>query len=180
MRRLPLALAGCAVLASAFLPSPEPEAEITTIPLRSAPLETPGLPTTTTVLEITTTSTEPEPETTTTTEPPVPVTPRHTTTVPTVPPTTIGRQPPASSTTSNSSGRDFWWWLANCESENGRTSDNQFQFMGGTERAVGYYYGAPYEEQRAMAIWWASQIPGQEGTTAGWPHCWWVALAAVA
>lgn len=68
---------------------------------------------------------------------------------------------------------DFWYRLATCESGNGRGSANQFQFMGGTAEKVGYYPGASYEEQRAMAIDWASRIHPNEGTSAGWPECWW-------
>src|SRR5687767_7780507 len=46
---------------------------------------------------------------------------------------------------------DFWYRLATCESGNGSGSANQFQFMGGTAEKVGYYAGASYEAQRAMA-----------------------------
>ncbi len=72
-------------------------------------------------------------------------------------------------------GDDFWWRLARCESRNGELSDNQFQFQGGTAEKVGYYPGASYEAQRAMAIDWAARIHPREGTTAGWPVCWWTA-----
>lgn len=69
---------------------------------------------------------------------------------------------------------DFWWHLAKCESGVGQTSQNMFQFMGGTEKKVGYHSGASYEEQKAMAQDWASRIDNP-GSTAGWPVCWWVA-----
>lgn len=71
---------------------------------------------------------------------------------------------------------DFWYALATCESENGRTSNNQFQFMGGTEDKVGYYDGASYEEQKAMAQGWAARLIAEgthPGSRAGWPECWW-------
>ncbi len=72
---------------------------------------------------------------------------------------------------------DFWYRLATCESRNGALSPNQFQFMGGTAEKVGYYDGASYEAQRAMAIDWAARIHPNEGTSAGWPVCWWTARA---
>ncbi len=90
--------------------------------------------------------------------------------------TTVARSPGTTIAVASGSG-DFWYRLATCESENGRTSDNQFQFMGGTEIKVGYYPGASYSEQVAMAKWWAARIHPNEGATAGWPVCWWVALA---
>lgn len=71
-------------------------------------------------------------------------------------------------------GGDFWWHLADCESGVGETSQNMFQFMGGTESKVGYHAGASYEEQKAMAQNWASRIKNP-GSTEGWPNCWWEA-----
>lgn len=119
----------------------------------------------------TTTSTEPETTTTaapepTTTEAPyvAPVTTRATTT--TVRPTQLAPVV---------HGDDFWYRLAMCESGAGASSPNIFQFMGGTAAKVGYYAGASYDEQRAMAIDWASRIHPNEGSTAGWPVCWWTA-----
>lgn len=73
-------------------------------------------------------------------------------------------------------GADFWYRLADCESGVGATSPNIFQFMGGTAEKVGYYAGASYAEQVAMAKDWAARIHPREGTTAGWPVCWWTAL----
>ncbi len=73
---------------------------------------------------------------------------------------------------------DFWYDLATCESENGRTSENQFQFMGGTAEKVGYYSGASYSEQRAMAQGWAESLRSEgthPGSSAGWPECWAIA-----
>lgn len=70
-------------------------------------------------------------------------------------------------------GDDFWYRLAMCESGAGASSPNIFQFMGGTAEKVGYYPGATYAEQRAMAQDWAARIHPREGTSAGWPVCWW-------
>lgn len=75
-------------------------------------------------------------------------------------------------------GDDFWFRLAMCESGAGASSPNVFQFMGGTAEKVGYYAGASYEAQRAMAIDWAARIHPREGSTAGWPVCWWEAGGA--
>lgn len=71
---------------------------------------------------------------------------------------------------------DFWRRLANCENPSGNAPGGYFQFMGSTRRKVGWHPGLSYEEQRRMAIFWAMQIHPREGTKAGWPHCWWVAL----
>lgn len=97
-------------------------------------------------------------------------------------PTTTAYEPPSpqSQTTRQDGGEgaDFWYRLAGCESGNGRGSDNQFQFQGGTAEKVGYYFGAPYLAQRAMAIYWAGLLRAQgtsPGSTAGWPVCWWIA-----
>lgn len=70
-------------------------------------------------------------------------------------------------------GEDFWYRLAMCESS--LTDPNYFQFMGGTAEKVGYYPGASYAEQVAMAQDWAARIHPREGTSAGWPVCWWTA-----
>lgn len=73
---------------------------------------------------------------------------------------------------------EFWYRLATCESGNGELSANQFQFMGGTAEKVGYYPGASYEAQRAMAQDWAARLRAQgtsPGSRAGWPECWWIA-----
>lgn len=68
-------------------------------------------------------------------------------------------------------GHDFWWRLGNCESENGRTSANIFQLVG-----HGYQPGQSYQQQLQEAQAWAAKIHPKEGTTLGWPNCWWVAL----
>lgn len=132
-------------------------------------------------------TTVPEPTTTTSTVPgPVEEEP---VTVPTTrarsAPTTVPYEPPSpqSQTTRQDGGEgaDFWYRLATCESGNGAGSDNQFQFMGGTAEKVGYYPGAPYVEQRAMAQDWAGRLRAQgtsPGSTAGWPVCWWQAGGA--
>lgn len=70
---------------------------------------------------------------------------------------------------------DFWRRLANCENPAGDAPGGYFQFMGTTREKVGWAPGQSYETQRAEAIWWAEQIHPREGTSAGWPHCWWVA-----
>jgi hypothetical protein len=152
----------------------ESEGGARSVPQPSTP---PSGPTTTT------TEAPPEPSTTTTTEAePEPATTvasvivrRTTTTVEYYEPSpqsrTVGKgsEPP---------GNDFWYALATCESENGRTSANQFQFMGGTAEKVGYYTGASYAEQRAMAQGWAATLRAEgthPGSSAGWPECWWQA-----
>jgi hypothetical protein len=71
---------------------------------------------------------------------------------------------------------DFWRRLAQCESEMGRTSRNIFQFSPDTAGKVGIDGSEPYDVQRAAAIRWAAIIHPGEGTIAGWPNCWWVAL----
>jgi len=129
----------------------------------------------TTTEPTTTTSTEVARETTTTTEPNIapPTTARRVT------PTTVYDPPaPQGRTTGRGNeppGNDFWYRLALCESGAGASSPNIFQFMGGTAEKVGYYPGASYEAQRAMAIDWAARIHPGEGTSAGWPVCWWTA-----
>lgn len=70
----------------------------------------------------------------------------------------------------------FWRRLADCENPRGDAPGGYFQFMGSTRDKVGWKPGLSYEQQRAMAISWASQIHPNEGTTAGWPVCWWRAL----
>jgi hypothetical protein len=68
---------------------------------------------------------------------------------------------------------DFWRRLANCESRDGRGGNG-----GGFFQMVGHGYrpGLSYDQQVALAQAWAAKIHPREGTTAGWPHCWWVAL----
>lgn len=77
---------------------------------------------------------------------------------------------------------DFWRALANCESADGRSTRSfigYFQFQrGGTADTVGIDGSESYEEQRAAAQGWASRV-SNPGSTAGWPHCWWVAKRAV-
>jgi hypothetical protein len=142
-------------------------------------------PTTTTEPTTTVAPTTTVPPTTTSTAPePVEEAP---TTVPTTrarsAPTTVAYVPVVPRTTVQDSGEgaDFWYRLATCESENGRTSANQFQFMGGTAEKVGYYAGASYAEQKAMAQGWAARLRAEgthPGSTAGWPECWWIAGGA--
>lgn len=94
-----------------------------------------------------------------------PTVPMPTTTLPGTPPTTL--VPDA----------DFWYRLAGCESGNGRASANQFQFVLGTYHSAGgtgYPGDATYEEQRRVAMRWSTMV--DPGSTAGWPHCWAVAL----
>lgn len=73
----------------------------------------------------------------------------------------------------------FWRRLANCESPTGRSGTylGYFQFSRDTARKVGYYEGASYEEQVAMAQKWLAMIGGRGGSRSGWPVCWWKALA---
>ena len=71
-------------------------------------------------------------------------------------------------------GNDFWRALAICESS--LTDPNYFQFEGGTGAKAGYVPGSSYEAQKAAAQRWAAIIHPNEGTSAGWPNCWWVAL----
>lgn len=75
-------------------------------------------------------------------------------------------------------GGDFWARLSRCECRSGHCDDSGgfFQFKGSTARKVGFSPGESYLKQRSEAIWWAAQIHPREGTTSGWPHCWWVAL----
>ncbi len=127
------------------------------------------------------TTTLPEPTTTTSVAPePVeeaPVTTR-TTRAKSAPTTTVYEPPSPQSRTVGGESDSFWFRLAACESENGRTSANQFQFMGGTAEKVGYYPGATYEEQRAMAQDWAARLRAEgthPGSRSGWPECWWIA-----
>lgn len=71
----------------------------------------------------------------------------------------------------------FWRRLADCENRNGDDDDGYFQFTDpDTARKAGYVRGSSYEEQKKAAIRWAHMIHPNEGTTAGWPNCWWVAL----
>lgn len=76
----------------------------------------------------------------------------------------------------DSMGDAFWRRLANCENTRGDAPGGYFQFMGTTRTRVGWVPGLSYERQKQMAIWWAAQIHPNEGTRAGWPTCWWVAL----
>ena len=113
-------------------------------------------------------------EVTSTTAAPAPVA----TTVPRRTTTTVYVEPRPATQTPTVHDSDFWYRLATCESENGRTSANQFQFMGGTAEKVGYYAGASYEAQRAMAQDWTARLRAEgthPGSSAGWPECWWIA-----
>ena len=50
--------------------------------------------------------------------------------------------------------------------------------MGGTAEKVGYYAGASYGAQKAMAQGWAATLRAEgthPGSRSGWPECWWVA-----
>lgn len=75
-------------------------------------------------------------------------------------------------------GGDFWRRLANCESADGHSGTyiGYFQFSRDTAKKVGITGSESYDTQVAAAQKWASIIHPREGTTAGWPHCWWVAL----
>ncbi len=128
-------------------------------------------------------TTLPEPTTTTSTAPEAveeaPVATR-TTRARSAPTTVVYEAPSPQSRTVGGESDAFWSRLAACESGNGRGSANQFQFMGGTAEKVGYYPGASYEAQRAMAQDWAARLRAEgtsPGSTSGWPTCWWVALA---
>lgn len=74
----------------------------------------------------------------------------------------------------------FWRRLANCESADGRSGRylGYFQFSRDTARKVGWFDGASYEQQQAMAERWLAMIggPSRGGGRSGWPRCWWVAL----
>lgn len=81
----------------------------------------------------------------------------------------------------NGGGKDgaFWRALANCECASGKCGGpyiGYFQFEKGTAQKVGIDGSESYAEQEAGAREWASRIKGREGTSAGWPVCWWVAL----
>lgn len=71
----------------------------------------------------------------------------------------------------------FWDRLAACESENGRTSGNLFQFTPDTWAKVTPGPATPEEasdaQQYAAAADWADQV--DPGSSAGWPVCWHVA-----
>jgi hypothetical protein len=71
---------------------------------------------------------------------------------------------------------DFWRRLANCECASGRCGGSfrgYFQFSADTARKVGYFEGASYDEQVAMAQRWLAMIGGRGGSRSGWPVCWW-------
>jgi hypothetical protein len=126
-------------------------------------------------------TTVPEPTTTTSMVPEpvedVPATTR-TTRARSAPTTTVYEPPSPQSRTVGGEDNSFWYRLATCESGNGAGSSNQFQFMGGTDEKVGYYDGASYEAQRAMAQDWADRLRAEgrsPGSSAGWPVCWWTA-----
>lgn len=81
----------------------------------------------------------------------------------------------------NGGGKDgaFWRALANCECASGKCGGpyiGYFQFEKGTAQKVGIDGSESYAEQEAGAREWASRIKGREGTSAGWPVCWRVAL----
>lgn len=83
-----------------------------------------------------------------------------------------------SSVAPDTMGADFWRRLANCESADGRSGTyiGYFQFSRDTAAKLGIDGSESYEEQKAAAIEWARRIHPREGTTSGWPRCWWVAL----
>lgn len=124
------------------------------------------------VIETTTTTEAPPPPTTTTTEEPPPPT-----TAPSIRTTTTVRASRGVPRPEETNA-DFWRRLANCESADGRSGAfiGYFQFSPDTARKVGIDGSESYEEQRAAAQDWASRIHPNEGTSSGWPHCWWVAL----
>lgn len=84
----------------------------------------------------------------------------------------------AADTMAMQAGGDFWRRLANCEAHDGTGGNGggYFQFAPSTARAVGYHAGMTYDQQVLLAQEWARRIHPREGTTSGWPHCWWVAL----
>ncbi len=143
----------------------------TTGPTTTESTSTTGTVVTTTTVPATTTSVAPEPVEE------APVTTR-TTRARSAPTTTVYEPPSPQSRTTGGEDDDFWYRLATCESGNGAGSANQFQFMGGTAEKVGYYPGASYAEQKAMAQDWAARLRAQgtsPGSRAGWPECWWIA-----
>lgn len=79
--------------------------------------------------------------------------------------------------TTEASG-DFWERLSHCESPTGRSGQfvGYFQFSRDTAKKVGIRGSETYEVQKAAAIRWAAIIHPREGTSAGWPRCWWAAL----
>lgn len=75
----------------------------------------------------------------------------------------------------------FWRRLGpGCESSTGTGGNGggYFQFAPGTARKVGYFPGATYDQQQAMAERWLAMIggPAHGGGRSGWPTCWWRAL----
>jgi len=75
---------------------------------------------------------------------------------------------------------EFWARLAACESENGRTSANLYQFTPQTWAAAGGS-GAPGDasaaEQTSRAQAWAARPDINPASSAGWPTCWRIASA---
>lgn len=156
----PASVAGASTATSD--PAPAPSLAAPTTEVTSAPTVA---PTTTEAPEPPPTVSEP------TTAAPLP-SPRRTD-----PPVTVARS--TGTTVSATSGSsDFWYQLRLCESRDGAMSSNLYQFMGGTGEKMGIDGSEPEWEQTAAAQRWAALIHPNEGTTAGWPECWWVALAA--
>lgn len=88
--------------------------------------------------------------------------------------------PPRVAVAGNLMSDAFWRRVANCESSDGRSGAflGYFQFSRDTARKVGWFNGAGYAEQLAMAKRWLAMIGGRGGSRSGWPVCWFVALRA--
>lgn len=88
-----------------------------------------------------------------------------------LPPKSVAKKAVVPTRTRRAAG-DFWRRLANCESPSGKSGHfrGYFQFSPDTAAKVGIDGSESYEEQRAAAQRWASQV--NPGSTAGWPTCW--------
>lgn len=133
---------------------------------------------------------EPLQESSTTTLAPTTTTEMSTTTITAIPTTreiaegastprsTTSIAPYASLAPSDGEPDDFWYALRTCESGNGLTSDNLYQFMGGTDEKVGIDGSEPEVVQTQAAKSWANALRAEgvsPGSNAGWPECWWIA-----
>jgi len=91
------------------------------------------------------------------------------------------RQRTTVAASASSGNSDFWRRLANCECASGHCGGpyvGYFQFSRDTAAKVGIDGSESYEEQRAAAQAWAQRIHPREGTSSGWPVCWWKAQGA--
>lgn len=139
------------------------------VPLGPGPAPSAPAPTALTEAPTTTQAPEPPPEA------PQPTTAR---TEATRRPTTTEARSTGTTPSAASGSSGFWYRLRLCESEDGATSSNLYQLMGGTDVKMGIDGSEPEWEQTAAAQRWAALIHPNEGTSAGWPVCWWVALRA--